>query len=56
MIKDSGIHIAFTGGTGVLVFVDLVAHLARRALDLLNEDEKGQIQEDTFKFVLYVSF
>mmetsp|Transcript_29445 Transcript_29445/g.28592 ORF Transcript_29445/g.28592 Transcript_29445/m.28592 type:complete len:103 (-) Transcript_29445:160-468(-) len=56
MIKESGTHIAFSGGTGVLVFVDLVAHLARRALGILSEDEKGQIQEDSFKFVFYVSF
>lgn len=25
MIKQSGVHIAFAGGTGVLVFLDLVS-------------------------------
>ena len=28
MVNRSGVHVAFAAGTGVLVFVDLVMHLA----------------------------
>ena len=35
-IMPKGTHIAFTGGTGVLVFIDLVAHLIRKVLGLLD--------------------
>ena len=35
-ILPKGTHIAFTGGTGVLVFIDLVAHLLRKVLGLLD--------------------
>lgn len=38
-IKPTGAHVAFTGGTGVLVFLDLVAHLLRKVLKLLNPEE-----------------
>ena len=38
-IQRSGVHIAFTAGTGVLVFVDLVAHLVRKNLGLLSHEE-----------------
>ena len=38
-IQHSGTHIAFTAGTGILVFVDLVAHLIRKNLGLLSEEE-----------------
>lgn len=37
-LHSSGIHIAFTGGTGVLPFLDLVAYLIRLNLGLVNED------------------
>jgi len=33
-IQPNGTHVAFTAGTGVLVFVDLVAHLILRILDI----------------------
>jgi hypothetical protein len=55
-VKHEGVHIAFTGGTGTLVFVDLVAHLIRKNLGLLKENEKDMISESNFKFVFYVSF
>jgi len=29
-IKETGLHVAFCAGTGVLVFLDLVAHLLMR--------------------------
>lgn len=54
-IHKSGIHIAFTGGTGVLVFTDLVAFLVRKNLQILKENENNLLADD-FKFVFYVSF
>ena len=35
-IKREGTHIAFSAGTGCLVFVDLVAYLIRKNLGLLD--------------------
>ena len=35
-INNSGLHIAFTAGTGCLVFVDLVAHLIRKNIGVLD--------------------
>lgn len=35
-LKTSGVHIAFTGGTGVLPFLDLVAHLIRLNLGMVS--------------------
>lgn len=55
-IKPTGTHIAFTAGTGCLVFVDLVAHLIRKNLKLLNKEEAMMIDGDDFKFVLFASF
>lgn len=55
-IQSTGTHIAFTGGTGCLVFVDLVAHLIRKSLNLLKPVEDNQLNADSFKFILYVSF
>jgi len=55
--KREGAHVAFTGGTGVLVFMDLVALLLRYNLGLLNNQASIPIFEGkTFKFVLYASF
>lgn len=52
-----GIHVAFTGGTGVLTFLDLVALILRANLGLLNtEDIPIFGTKSTFKFILYVSF
>jgi hypothetical protein len=39
-LQAKGIHIAFTGGTGILPFLDLVAYLIRLNLDPgLGKDE-----------------
>lgn len=54
-IMHSGVHIAFTAGTGVLVFVDLVAYMIRKNLGLLSSEDSVRLNTD-FKFVLYVSF
>lgn len=54
-IQPKGVHIAFAAGTGVLVFVDLVAHLIRKNRNALSSEEDSQLTEG-FKFVFYVSF
>lgn len=38
-----------------MVFLDLVAHLIRKVLGLLSEEENFMLEDD-FKFVLFVSF
>ncbi len=53
-LKQDGTHVAFVGGTGVLVFMDLVAYLLRQNLGLI--EEKSPLSGSTFKFVLYASF
>ena len=55
-IMPSGTHIAFTAGTGCLVFVDLVAHLIRKNLNLLPDHEENQLSRKDFKFIFYLSF
>lgn len=55
-IKRDGIHIAFTAGTGNLLFLDLVAHLIRKNLKVLNERDDSFIGDNDFKFILFISF
>jgi hypothetical protein len=55
-LHPSGTHIAFVGGTGIVVFMDLVAYLIRLNLDLLAPGEDNIIEKENFKFVLYASF
>lgn len=43
-IMPRGTHIAFAAGTGVLVFLDLVAHLIRKNLGLLSKEEEEMIE------------
>ena len=38
-ITKSGLHVAFCAGTGVLVFLDLVAHLLMRNVFLAKQPE-----------------
>ena len=60
-IKPHGLHVAFCAGTGVLVFLDLVAHLLMRNVfqSRLPEDKVEpqflRLKED-FEFHLYVAF
>lgn len=60
-IESQGTHVAFAAGTGVLVFVDLVAHLIISLLakyeghDLL-EHAINKVDIDNFKLILYTSF
>lgn len=54
-IQKNGTHIAFTAGTGCLIFMDLVVFLIRKNLGILAEGEDKLIDEN-FKFVFYMSF
>ena len=47
---------AFVAGTGVLVFIDLVAFLVRLNLGLLNLSDGTILDKKNFKFTLYASF
>lgn len=59
-MKQSGNHVAFCAGTGILVFLDLVAHLLVH--NAFNAKKKGMPEEissfykDDFKLRLYVAF
>lgn len=59
-IKNTGLHVAFCAGTGVLVFLDLVAHLLLRNVYLSREPEHTEKQfkwlKEGFEFHLYVAF
>lgn len=60
-IQTDGEHIAFAAGTGVLVFIDLVAHLILRILVekenlTLGEFTEPKLNLSQFKLVLYTSF
>jgi len=39
-ILPKGTNLAFTGGTWVLVFIDLVTHLLRKVLGLMDQEEE----------------
>lgn len=53
MIKPHGVHVAFTAGTGALVFLDLVARII---LSNTRSLPKDKIFSDDFKFHFYCSF
>lgn len=55
-IEKTGTHIAFTAGTGLLIFIDLVAHLVRKNCGLLTPAEDKMLDLKYFKFVLFSSF
>ena len=54
-MKRKGTHIAFSAGTGALLFLDLVTYLARKHMGLLTPDEEGQVDDD-FKLVFFATF
>ena len=55
-VEKDGVHISFTAGTGCLLFLDLVAHLVRKNLKMLNSEEEKRLDSQTFKFVFFMSF
>lgn len=57
-IQQTGRHVAFAAGTGILVFIDLVAHLIYRLAGkkLPPHLESSAIDIENFQLVLYTSF
>lgn len=55
-IQKAGTHIAFSAGTGCLVFLDLVAHLIKKNLNMLDYVANSHLDNENFKFVFFVSF
>ena len=56
-LSPDGTHIAFTAGTGILVFVDLIALMIRVNLGLIDKQHcRLFARGSSFKFVLYASF
>lgn len=56
-LDPEGTCVAFVGGTGVLVFLDLVALMIRHSLGLVPTGQASLIDEGSkFKFVLFASF
>jgi hypothetical protein len=56
-LQKHGNHVAFVAGTGVLVFMDLVALIAKVNLGLIKADEIPLFSKaSTFKLTLHVSF
>jgi len=55
---QTGIHIAFSAGTGNLCFVDMMAHVALSVLGLLSKEDNvnGTIDPKNFQMHLYASF
>jgi len=54
LTKDSqGKHFAFAAGTGVLVFVDLLARMSLAFLDVIPKDQRLHAE---FSLELFVSF
>ena len=59
-IEESGVHVAFCAGTGILVFLDLVSHLLMRAyykhyVDPAQVPPQMKQLKDNFKFLFFVS-
>ena len=50
---SKGTHVAFAAGTGVLVFIDIVAKMLMQTQNLLKDED--QFNKD-FKFVFFASF
>ena len=58
-IENTGQHVAFCAGTGVLVFLDLVSHLLVRNCFEHHQREVPEVFDQMkkgFKFHLFVSF
>lgn len=62
-LKATGVHIAFAAGTGILPYVDALAHMILRMVTLNGGpdffegiEEEHMVDVDNFKFILYTSF
>ena len=61
-LETSGTYVVFAAGTGILVFIDLVAHLILRLvanngeINIFNDKAVPMIDLNSFKLILYTSF
>ena len=57
LVEPTGEYVAFASGTGILSFLDLIAHIALTNLKILNSQDTHYdcIQPYNFKLYLYVS-
>ena len=62
-VQSAGTHVVFAAGTGILVFIDIVAHLILRILAVnggpnmfRDEPEENLIDVNNFKLILHTSF
>ena len=61
-LETSGTYVVFAAGTGMLVFIDLVAHLILRLIanngeiNIFNDKAVPMIDLNSFKLILYTSF
>jgi len=62
-VESTGLHVVFAAGTGILVFIDLIAHLILRILaskggpDVFhNKSNSNLIDITNFKLILHTSF
>ena len=53
--NSQGTYLAFSAGTGVLVFIDLVAKMLMQMLDLPFSENEEKLH-DNFKLIFYTSF
>jgi hypothetical protein len=51
--ESKGTHVAFSAGTGILVFIDLIAKIALQELKIIPEQDW---MHPDFRLVLYASF
>jgi len=54
-LSSTGVHLAFAAGTGLLCFIDMVAHLALANLGVIGDPEET-VNLEQFKLKLFVSF
>jgi hypothetical protein len=55
-LNPEGTNVAFVAGTGVLVYIDLIAFLIRHNLGILKGEHAEKLAHPDFKFVIYASF
>ena len=62
-VQSTGTHVVFAAGTGILVFIDIIAHLILRILAanggpnvFTGEPEENLIDINNFKLILHTSF
>jgi len=55
-VKEKGLYIAFTAGTGILSFLDLVGSILIDNLEYIRTKNENNWKFKDIKFILYTSF